>query len=73
MNHARKFLYWWTSWTKIGLVLATQAAAIVLLDLSTTLGVIYFMVATNGTLMLAVLMTGVYGMVKGREVAKHAV
>lgn len=70
MHSARKWIYWWATISYICLLLVTQIACLLLIDLSTTMGVIYFSLFTNSALFLLHLATGAFGLIYGaRDIA----
>jgi O-antigen/teichoic acid export membrane protein len=64
MNSARKWIFWWYTSLYIGCVLLSQVACAVTLNLHTTHGVILFSVITGGTVVLAHLAGGIYGLAR---------
>ncbi len=61
MHSARKWIYWWVSFAYIGIVLITQVGCLILMDLSTTLGVIYFSLISTLAVMVIHIANGVFG------------
>jgi hypothetical protein len=65
MNNARKWIYWWWSTVHIIALLITQIICLVILNLSTTLHVLYFSLITNLTALLVLSISGAYGFLNG--------
>lgn len=61
MNSARKWIYWWVSFSYIGIVLITQVGCLILMDLSTTLGVIYFSLISTLAVTVIHVVNGIFG------------
>lgn len=61
MHSARKWVYWWWGILHIFVVLAAQAACILLLDLSSTFNVLYFSLISSGATLAALILGGAYG------------
>ena len=61
MHSARKWIFWWGTWTYIVGITLCQAAGIILLDLSTTHGVLLLGLSTNLFVMLTHILTGLVG------------
>jgi O-antigen/teichoic acid export membrane protein len=62
MHSARKWVYWWSSFCHIGLLVIIQILAVVYLNLSTTMGVVYFGVITAATVLLVHIATAIVGL-----------
>lgn len=59
IHFARRWVYWWFSWTNIGLCLGVQIVSIALIDVSTTHGAVMFAVWSSVALLAAqVLLVG---------------
>jgi O-antigen/teichoic acid export membrane protein len=65
MHNARKWIYWWWSGAHIVLLITIQIACLFMLDLSTTLHVLYFALITNLAALLILLTVGAYGFICG--------
>lgn len=65
MHSARRWVYWWGSFLYIGLLLATQIICVAVMDLSTTLNVIYFSLITTGAVMVVHISNAIYGFFYG--------
>lgn len=61
MNSARKWIYWWVNFAYIGIVLITQVGCLILMDLSTTLGVIYFSLISTLAVVLIMIAHAIFG------------
>ena len=71
MHSARKWIFTWGSWAYIGSVIVTQIAGLLLMDLSTTRGVIIFGVYSSlATLLVQVVWGAVGFMGKGKDAAQ---
>tara|TARA_R110000850_G_scaffold125699_8_gene244234 strand:+ start:2276 stop:3586 length:1311 start_codon:yes stop_codon:yes gene_type:complete len=64
IHSARKWIFWWGTAVYIGLLLVTQVSSAAFLDLSSTMGVIYFGVATSMAIMVVHLCTATYGLTR---------
>jgi O-antigen/teichoic acid export membrane protein len=65
IHSARKWIYWWGTITYISLLLIAQIICVSVMDLSTTLNVIYFSLITSSIVMLIHIATGIYGFIYG--------
>jgi O-antigen/teichoic acid export membrane protein len=65
MHNARKWIYWWWSTTHIVILLVTQVVCLFILDLSTTLHVLYFSLIANLAALIVLCAVGVYGFIYG--------
>jgi len=65
---ARRWIYWSTSGLSIGLILLAQVVFLFLYRVNDTLHVILFGVVTSGAHLLAVLINGIYGYVRGPRI-----
>ena len=61
MHGARKWVWWWSSFAYIGLLLVSQTVCFFLLDLSQTLNVVYYGVIVSLTVLVVHLLTGIVG------------
>lgn len=66
MNSARKWIFWWGSWTYIGGVIVCQILGVVYLDLSSTIGVIYLGLITSVFVLLLHILTALVGFNHGK-------
>lgn len=71
IHSARKWIFWWGTIAYIGLLLTTQAICVSVMDLSTTLNVIYFSLITSAVVMLIHIATAAYGFVFGPPKSAH--
>jgi O-antigen/teichoic acid export membrane protein len=69
IHSARKWIYWWVTVTYICLVLAAQVVCALLIDLSTTMHVIYFSLVTVSAILITHIAGGIYGFVHGPRAA----
>lgn len=65
INNSRKWLYWWGTVAYIVGLLITQTICVAVMDLSTTLSVIYFSLITTVAVMAVHIATGIYGFIYG--------
>jgi O-antigen/teichoic acid export membrane protein len=65
INSARAFIYWWLSAVLIGGVILCQVLSVLTLDVSTTSGVVTFLVVTNAAQLLVALAGLGYGLRRG--------
>jgi O-antigen/teichoic acid export membrane protein len=65
MHSSRKWIYWWGTVAYISLLLVTQIICVSVMNLSTTLNVIYFSLITSSVVMLIHIATGAYGFIYG--------
>lgn len=65
MHSARKWIYWWGSFLYIILLMATQIICVAVMDLSTTINVIYFSFITTCIVMLVHIIGAIYGFTYG--------
>jgi O-antigen/teichoic acid export membrane protein len=65
IHSARRWIFWWGTFAYIGVLLITQAVCVSVMDLSTTLNVIYFSLITSSAVMLIHIATGVFGFIYG--------
>lgn len=68
MNSARRWVYWWYTGLYIGMVIISQILCVLFLDLSQTLNVMYFSLATSSAVLLSHAACAVYGLTR-KEVA----
>jgi O-antigen/teichoic acid export membrane protein len=68
MNSARKWIYWWVSFTYIATLLATQLVCLTFIDLSTTMGVIYFSVISAVSILFIHIANAVFGFTNGSKI-----
>jgi len=61
MHSARKWIYWWGSFLYISLLLITQILCVNVMDLSTTLNVVYFSLITTFPVLFIHILTSIYG------------
>jgi O-antigen/teichoic acid export membrane protein len=61
MNCARKWIYWWATSAYIITLLVTQISCLIFLDLSTTMGVVYFSLISIGANTLIHIATTIFG------------
>jgi hypothetical protein len=61
MHSARKWIFWWVTWTYIVGITLCQVVGIIMLDLSTTHGVLILGLITNLFVILVHLMNGGFG------------
>jgi hypothetical protein len=61
MNSARKWIYWWVSFAYIGMVIITQLGCLILMDLSTTLGVIHFSLISTLAVVFIMIAQAIFG------------
>lgn len=62
---ARKWVYWWASFVYIVIVILTQLGCLIVMDLSTTINVIYFGIITNLAAVAVYVATAIYGFIYG--------
>lgn len=65
MHNARKWVYWWWSVAHIGGMVLTQLLCLTFMDLSTTLGIVYFSVISSAVALLFLIAVGIYGFIFG--------
>jgi O-antigen/teichoic acid export membrane protein len=68
MHSARKWVYWWGSFAYIFVLLATQIACLAMIDLSSTMGVIYFSLISTLAVMSIHIATGIVGFIHGSRI-----
>lgn len=68
MHAARKWVYWWYTVLYIMLLLTAQTISVAVMDLSTTLNVIYFSVITESVVIVVHIVAGIYGFINGPRV-----
>lgn len=68
MTAARRWIYWTTTWTSIGLILSAQILFLCLFRIDSTLNAILFGLATNAAYLLSVIINSVYGFIRGPRV-----
>jgi O-antigen/teichoic acid export membrane protein len=68
MNSARKWIYWWVSFTYITTLLATQLVCLATIDLTTTMGVIYFSVISAISIVFVHIANSVFGFTHGSKI-----
>ena len=61
MHSARRWIYWWGTFAYIGIILITQVGCLILMDLSTTLGVIYFSLISTLAVMVIHVANATFG------------
>jgi O-antigen/teichoic acid export membrane protein len=65
MHNARKWVYWWWSTAHIAIIITTQLICVMVLDVSSTLSVLYFSLITNIAALLVLFAVGLYGFAYG--------
>jgi O-antigen/teichoic acid export membrane protein len=68
MHTARKWVYWWYTSLHIMLLLIVQIVSVAVMDLSTTLNVIYFSIITASTIILVHIIAGINGLINVAKV-----
>ena len=68
MHTARKWVYWWYTALHIMLLLIVQIVSVAVMDLSTTLNVIYFSIITASSIILVHIIAGVHGLINVAKV-----
>jgi O-antigen/teichoic acid export membrane protein len=71
MTAARRWIYWTTTWTSIGLILTAQILFLCLFRIDSTLNAILFGLATNAAYLLSVLINSVFGFIRGPKIKIH--
>jgi hypothetical protein len=61
MHNARKWVYWWWSTAHIAIILTTQLVCLMLLDMSSTVNVLYFSLIGNISALLILFAVGLFG------------
>jgi O-antigen/teichoic acid export membrane protein len=72
IHSARKWIYWWVTVTYICLVLAAQLVFALLVDLGTTMNVIYFSLVTASAILVTHIAGGIYGFIHGPRASNHS-
>ncbi len=73
MTAARRWIYWTTTWTSIGLILTVQILFLCLFRVDSTLNAILFGLATNAAYLLSVLINSVFGFIRGPRIQIQAI
>ena len=73
MQGVRKWVYWWASFAYISMVMITQITCVMLIDLSTTINVIYFGIITNLAAIAIYVATAIYGFIYGPRATEISV
>jgi hypothetical protein len=73
INYARRFVFWWATWTNIALVICVQVALALTLDLSTIRGVVILAFGTTLAGVCINAATGIAGIWKGPRVPTYEV
>jgi O-antigen/teichoic acid export membrane protein len=68
MNAARRWIYWTTSLTDIGVVIAAQILFLCRFKVDTTINAILFGLATNAAYLAATIFNSVYGFIHGPKI-----
>ena len=68
MTAARRWIYWTTTWTSIGIILSAQILFLWRFRVDTTLNAILFGLTTNVAYLAAVLFNSGYGFVRGPKI-----
>lgn len=70
INSSRKWLYWWGTVAYVIGLLITQIICVLVMDLSTTLNVIYFSLITTLVVMVVHIATAIYGLIYGPRIER---
>lgn len=65
MQGVRKWVYWWATFVYVVIVMLTQIGCLMVIDLSTTINVIYFGIITNLSALTVYIVTAIYGFIYG--------
>ncbi len=65
VHSARRFVYWWTNFVMIGLILIVQVAFAMKADLSSVRSILWLNLATNAAGVIGTALPGIYGFLKG--------
>jgi hypothetical protein len=68
MNAARRWIYWTTSLTDIGVAIAAQILFLYRFKVDTTINAIFFGLATNAAYLAATLFNSAYGFINGPKI-----
>lgn len=67
IHSARKWIYWWITWTYIACILVAQIIVASLLPLSTTINVIVFSIITSLVIILVHAANAIYGFIQDHK------
>jgi hypothetical protein len=68
MHSARKWVYWWGSFAYIVVILVTQLGCLTMMDLSTTIGVVYFSLFSTIAVLLVHIANSIFGFIYGPRI-----
>jgi hypothetical protein len=68
MTAARRWIYWTTTWTTIGVILLTQTLFLSFIRVDNTMNAILFGLATNCAYFVAMLFNSLYGFIHGPRI-----